>query len=320
MLIIKVVLMIAIPLASIGIYVWLYSNAKYEVDGKINDLKVEGYGDDVTPEEHILTMFELQENFNKKFKRIGIVFVILNLGLLYVIAGFTYVAPSDNLLTVNRFSGESTFDNKPGVKFVEPISNSIFTVNIKENVIDYEDTGNTKDNIQTTFVAKLNYKIVDIEKYYDKRFNVSDENIQALILSEMTKAMDTTTNMHDYEYIKSNVAKIGTELSENGNVYLSSYGIDIVSINIMSLEVPKEIDAAIQDKVVKQQQADASKYAVEKAQNESEALKIKQNSVDQAQQQKELCQKAIDKGQSNSPSCYFGDGTYVNGASGVNVQ
>lgn len=282
------------------------------------------YPDDRTPnEDTIVKTFTSQrearyfvEDLNEQQKRKAamkavIPTVILLIVLFLFTVALTYVPVGKQAMVKNKVTGETTLIEKPGMSFVTPFVDSVHKVSVAQRSYDYKDTANTKDNIQVTYNSTITGKIDDVSKYYGKRYNLSDENIQQLVNSELTKSLDRVSNKYEYNYIKANVASVGEEITANVNKTLSSYGLEITSVSIKGFDAPESVEKAIQAKIAKQQQAESTKYDVEKATNEAKAQKIKQDSVSDEQQQMDLCDKAIAKGDSQSPACNFSAKTYV---------
>lgn len=233
------------------------------------------------------------------------------LAIATILIGATYVPVGKQAMVKNKLNGDITLIDQSGMTFVFPFVNSVHKVSVAEQSYDYKDTANTKDSIQATYSMTINAKVDDVNKFYSRRFTLTDKDMYTVINSELTKSLDRVSNKYQYSYIKSNVASIGNEVRDDVNKELKGYGLEVKSVSIKGFDAPESVEKAIQDKISKEQQAKATKYDVEKAENESKAQKIKQDSVSEEQQQMELCDKAIAKGAGNSPACYFGDKTYV---------
>jgi regulator of protease activity HflC (stomatin/prohibitin superfamily) len=228
------------------------------------------------------------------------------------------ISPGENGVVINRLNGETTFVDQAGVHLKKPFVETVKTSTTKEQVYAYSDTGNSKDQLPITYNTQITYKVVDTNKLYLERRDLREENTQQLINTVMTEALDVVSSQYDYTYIKSNVAKVGSEIQDYANSQLKDkYGIEIVNVSISSVNTTPEMEASITNKLVKEQEAQASEQEVVKAQNNAEAQKIMEQSVSQEQQQNQLCAKAIESGDGDSPACYYGDGTYVNGGSVV---
>lgn len=247
------------------------------------------------------------------------------LGLLGIIAivvvitifGCTYNIPNGSQAVLrNSFTGEARVETQPGFSTKIPWED-VQKISIAEQTYKREDNANTADNVQLTYNFKVSYKITDVQKFWDKKYALDLDTQKVVINKETTKVLDKVSNKYEYDYIKANIASIGDEMTSFANESLNEYGIEIVGIDIVDIAAPESIEKAINQKITKQQQAEASKYDVEKAQNEAEAQKAKQDTVSQEQQQMELCQNAIDAGNANSPSCYFGNKLYINASGSV---
>lgn len=250
----------------------------------------------------------------KLFKKIiptSIIGVLVILGII-LFALCTYNIPNGSQAVLrNSFTGEARVETEPGFSTKIPWED-VQKISIAEQTYKREDNANTSDNVQLTYNFKVSYKITDVQKFWDKKYALDVDTQKVVINKETTKVLDKVSNKYEYDYIKGNIASIGDEMTSFANDALVDYGIEIIGIDIVDIAAPESIEKAINQKITKQQQAEASKYDVEKAQNEAEAQKAKQDTVSQEQQQMELCQNAIDAGNANSPSCYFGNKLYIN--------
>lgn len=246
-------------------------------------------------------------NFATEIKVLAGIVILGFIGMLAIIS-ITYVPVGEQAMVKNRLNGETYLIKDNGITLTKPLVESAQMVSVAENTYSYDDQANTNDNIQVTYNTSVTYKIIDANLYYNKRFTFETDNIIQLMNSELTKSLDRVSNKYTYDHVKSNVAAVGDEITADSNKTLSTYGIEIVSVSVKGFAAPETVEAAIQDKVSKQQQMEASVYEVEKAENEAKAQKVKQQAVSQEQQQMELCNNAIANKQGNSPACYFGEG------------
>ncbi len=255
----------------------------------------------------------------KKTTIIATLITVIVIAVIYFISGLTFVKVGDYGIAINKFSGDVVELKDAGFYWNEPISHKIMKTSIREHTGDImdgkndyaTDQANTSDNVQLTYNFKLIWKFEDPKKFFNKKYNLKDAEAIEIIRQEETKALDRVSNKYNYDFIKSNVAQIGEEVTKEINVGLEKYGLKVSSFSIVGFSAPESVEKKIQEKVSKQQEAEASKYEIEKAQNEAKAQKIKQEATTEDQQQIELCNKAIAKGQSDNPACYFGDGSYL---------
>lgn len=252
----------------------------------------------------------------KRMKKVvisGIIGGVILIAALVILYTSTYKIPNGQQAVLkNSFTGDSRVQTDAGFKTKLPWED-VKKVSIGEQTYDREDSANTSDNVQLTYNFKVSYKLVDVDKFWNQKYNLSKDTQQTVINKSVTKVLDKVSNKYDYDYIKGNIASVGDEMTALATDSLTNYGIEIIGVDIVDIAAPESIDNAINNKIKKQQEAEASKYEIEKAENEAKAQKVKEESVSSEQQQMELCQNAIDAGNGNSPSCYFGNGTYVTG-------
>ncbi len=248
----------------------------------------------------------------------GIGIIVIGI-IVYTLAGLTFVKVGDYGIAIDKFNGNVVELKDAGFYWNEPISHKIMKTSVREHTGDImdgkndyaTDQANTEDNVQLTYNFKIIWKFEDPKEFFNKKYNLKESEAIEIIRQEETKALDRVSNKYSYDFIKSNVAQIGEEVTKEINVGLDQYGLKVSSFSIVGFSAPESVEKKIQEKVSKQQEAEASKYEIEKAQNEAKAQKIKQDATSKQQQQIELCNKAIDKGQADNPACYFGDGSYV---------
>ncbi len=250
----------------------------------------------------------------KKIKIIvvSVITVIIALAIgLFMLIGLYKLDPGEQAIIVNKLDGSTELVTDIGYGFSMPVVTDVNTTTTAEQVYDREDTANTADAIQTTFKGTITFKVNDVEKFYSKKYNVSYDAMTKVINTELTKALDVVANTYDYEWIKSNVAAFSEEVVAAVNIPLESYGLQVVNYTITSLVVPENIQKALDDKVAKQQAAEAAQYDTQKAEEQAKQQEIQEASG--AQSQEALCQQAIKAGQTNNPACYFGEGDYASG-------
>lgn len=260
-----------------------------------------------------------------KYIKYGVIGAILLVLVLIVSSGFYTTSQTENALIINNLTGNIELDESAGLSYTLPIINKVVKSPKVNTTFNTTQDGNSKDNIQVNFSINVEYKLVDQVALYKKLGSIdttvnNDVSIN-YINTYLSNSVDTITNKKTYDEIKSNISDMSFEVTESLKETLpKDSGIEIIKIVIDSVDAPESVEKAIQNKIVKQQEMEASEFEVEKAKNEAEAQRIKQDSVSASQQQLEACIKAIEKGNANSPACYFGNGTYVNGNSAVSVK
>lgn len=262
---------------------------------------------------------------NSKYVKIVGICTIIGIVVITLITGLYTTSQTENALIINNLTGKIELDTKAGLSYTFPIINKVVkSPKVNTTFISSQD-GNSKDNIQVNFSINVEYKQVDQVALYKKLGKIDTPNNNEVtknyINTYLSNSVDTITNAKTYDEIKSNISAMSIEVTNSLKETLpTDAGIEIIKVVIDSVDAPENIETAIQNKIVKQQEMEASQFEVEKAKNEAEAQRIKQDSVSASQQQLEACIKAIEKGNASSPACYFGNGTYVNGSSGVAVQ
>lgn len=232
-----------------------------------------------------------------------------------------FIQPTENALLINKFSGNVSVASRAGINFKNPLTTSVEIFDITSMGYEVDQDGNSKDNIQVTFNISVEYKVIDPKQVYLKINRTSNNEVQWYITTYLSTSVDKVTNLYTYDHIKSNINSISLEItSELKTILPDDFGVSITKVVVDSVQAPETVESAIENKIAQQQEAEAAAYKVEQAENEAKAQKIKEDSISQQQQQLELCREAINANNANSPACYFGDGTYVNGSANVTTD
>ncbi|MFV0274938.1 MAG: SPFH domain-containing protein [Bacilli bacterium] len=269
-------------------------------------------------------MKTIKEFNNKSIKLSIVITIIIFIGLILASGIYTTLA-TENAVIINRVTGNVSLDTSAGVGYALPIFEKVVVSPKTSIIFNSVHDGNTKDNIQVTFKITIEYKLTNQAALYKKLgqidTNKNNEVTLKYIDTYLSNSIDTVTNKNTYDSIKSNISDMSKEVTTILKDTLpKDSGIEIIKAVVDSVNAPESVEKAIENKLAKQQEMEASEFEVEKAKNEAEAQQIKQNSVSERQQQLEACIKAINKDTGNSPACYFGNGTYVNGNSSIAVK
>lgn len=258
-----------------------------------------------------------EDKFTREEKKIMIKFVIIVLGAIWIVMSLFrsfYNKPQNTqTLIINRVNGSIESTSTSGMMWLPPYVKYAISAETVSGNEQADFTANAKDNIQLVFSSQFITRIDDLKTFYQRSGKTTSKEALDFTKNYIDEAFDIVVNKYDYDYVKSHIAELGNEITAAAADRIGKdWGVTIERVVISGVKAPDTVEQAIQEKIKKQQEAEASKYLVEKAQQEIQAQKLL-NEVPNEQQQKKLCQAAIDKGQSSSPACYFGTGNFYGG-------
>ncbi len=203
--------------------------------------------------------------------------------LLFLIVGFGSVrmVGAGEIGIVTRF-GEVQRTAEPGLNFKIPFIEGVVKMSTRVQKEEVKSSGATKDLQDVKASIALNYSIskeTAIEIYKELGPNYKD-NIIVPALHESFKAGVA-------QYTAENLITNRAEAKENILVAikerLASYGVVVVDLNIVNLDFSDAFNAAIEAKVVAQQEVEKAKQDLEKAKVEAEKKKTEAQAEAEAQ-------------------------------------
>ncbi len=175
------------------------------------------------------------------------VFVIAFLGILFF-SGIRIIRPTHRGL-IERLGKYKRFAN-PGFNWIIPVIESLYTVNITEQMIDAEPQEIiTNDNLNATVDAQVYFKVkFDEESVKKSLYNVNNYTWQIVNLARTTlrNIIGTLT----LKSANSERGKINSELHTTLREETTTWGIEIVRTELKQIDPPKDVQDTM-NKVVK---------------------------------------------------------------------
>ncbi|MGE4170519.1 MAG: SPFH domain-containing protein [Candidatus Margulisiibacteriota bacterium] len=213
--------------------------------------------------------------------------VLVLIVIAFVLSGLRIVRPThrgliERLGKYNRFA-------MPGLNLTIPIIESMYKVNVTEQMVDAEPQEIiTFDNLNAVVDAQVYFKIrVDEEHVKNSQYNVSNVNSQIVSLARTTlrNIIGTLT----LKSANNERGRINTELLQVLTQETQSWGIEMVRAELKQIDPPKDVQetmnkivkaeneklAAVDYATAQETKADGQKRAAIKvAEGEAEAIRL----------------------------------------------
>lgn len=241
------------------------------------------------------------ENKPKKGVVGKVILVVVLIVGIYLLSGLRIVKPTQ-VAVVTRFGkvvGVKPSGINYGLRFIDKFV--YFDVN-QQNVKDTYSTA-TKDMQSVDQIITTQYTIdpMAVEDLYLKFLGNQRDSIILPILSQSIKEV---ASKYTIEELIAKRAELGTEMSESARDRLEEYGIKVVSVQIVNLELPEEYTKAVEAKKVAEQNVQKANAELEQARINAEANKVTSEAYDANIQYKEF----LSKWDGKLPTYMGGDG------------
>ena len=199
----------------------------------------------------------------------GIVCVVV--AILIGVCSFTVVHPGDRgiYVTMGKVSPEFLPE---GLAFKMPFISKVVPVSVQQQTKISQTSCFSSDLQQVTFTYAVLYKIPET-KIIELYRNYKGEVDESLIYPRIEEILKQVTAMHRAEELVKKRDEIKVAVLEK----LRKAVVDVVEIkdiNITNMDFTDELETAIELKVVKEQEALAKKYELEKVQKDAEMTLI----------------------------------------------
>ncbi len=208
----------------------------------------------------------------KKFigRVVAIVFAILILG---VVSGSFYTVPIKQYVAVRQFGRIVDIKDSPGLKFKIPFIQSIQRISAATILYDIPAsdviTKDKKSMIADNYVL---WRVVDPTRYIRTLDAVelrAEERIEAAVYNAIKNVI---SSMNQDEVIEARGEKLTQLITEEANSDIASYGIEIITSEIKSLDLPDDNKESVYERMISERQNIAATY---RAQGAAEAQKIR---------------------------------------------
>ncbi len=203
--------------------------------------------------------------------RVGIIIALL--AVLITGTGCLYMVQPNQHVAVRQFGRIVKIESTPGLKFKLPFIQNIQRISAATKLYDVPlsdvITRDKKSMIADNYVL---WRVVDPIKYIrtlDAIDARAEERIEAAVYNALKSVI---SSMSQDEVIEARGEKLTQLLTDEANSDISDYGVEIITAEIKSLDLPDDNKSAVYDRMISERQNIAASYT---AQGEAEAQKIR---------------------------------------------
>lgn len=207
----------------------------------------------------------------KNVFRVGIIIALLV--VLITGTGCLYTVQPNQHVAVRQFGRIVKIESTPGLKFKLPFIQNIQRISAATKLYDVPlsdvITRDKKSMIADNYVL---WRVVDPTKYIrtlDAIDARAEERIEAAVYNALKSVI---SSMSQDEVIEARGEKLTQLLTDEANSDISDYGVEIITAEIKSLDLPDDNKSAVYDRMISERQNIAASYT---AQGEAEAQKIR---------------------------------------------
>lgn len=200
---------------------------------------------------------------------IGIVFIIV----ICVVSGSMYTVKVNEYAAVKQFGKIIDIKDTEGLKFKIPIVQNVQKISKSVKIYDVPlsdvITKDKKSMIADNYVL---WKVTDPTKYLrtlDAIDARAEERIEAAVYNALKNIISSMTQD---EVIEARGEKLTQLLTTEANSDIGDYGIEVITAEIKSLDLPDDNKEAVYARMISERQNIAASY---KAQGDAEAQKIR---------------------------------------------
>ncbi len=203
----------------------------------------------------------------------NIIIVIIAAAAVILIAASPYAVQPNEYAAVRQFGRIVRIVDTPGLKFKVPFIQNVQTISKRTTLYDVPlsdvITRDKKSMIADNYVL---WKVTDPTKYIrtlDAIESRAEERIEAAVYNALKNVISSMTQD---EVIEARGEKLTQMLTDEANSDIGDYGIEVITAEIKSLDLPDDNKEAVYDRMISERQNIAASYT---AQGESEAQKIR---------------------------------------------
>ena len=203
----------------------------------------------------------------------NIIIAIIAAAAVILIAASPYAVQPNEYAAVRRFGRIVRIVDTPGLKFKVPFIQNVQTISKRTTLYDVPlsdvITRDKKSMIADNYVL---WKVTDPTKYIrtlDAIESRAEERIEAAVYNALKNVISSMTQD---EVIEARGEKLTQMLTDEANSDIGDYGIEVITAEIKSLDLPDDNKEAVYDRMISERQNIAASYT---AQGESEAQKIR---------------------------------------------
>ena len=208
-------------------------------------------------------------------------FIGLSLGA-FILSGCAIIRPGE-VGVKQRLGTLDTKIHEPGSVLINPFTTKVVKVPTRTMNIEVELSLPSKEGLNVNSVISILYNI-DQEKARDVIQNVGMNYENILILSVFrSAASDVCAQFYAKDMHSGNRSVIEDKIKESMEEVLSEYGFNVEAVLLKSINLPKGLYRAIEEKLEAEQDAQRMQFVLQYEQQEAERKKIEAQGVRDAQ-------------------------------------
>ena len=204
---------------------------------------------------------------------------MLGVAVILFLIGFRVIRPTER--GVKETFGKYTGHINSGLKWIIPLVQRIYRVNITERVADVEPQEIiTKDNLNAKVDLVVFYKVKPDEANIKKAFYSVDDVEEQIVTLAQTTARNVIGDMV-FREVNSERNKLNKKLAEVIDKQTDSWGVQIVRVELKEIAPPEDVQDTMNQIIKAENTKDAAKdFATAK---ETEADGIKRATIKEAE-------------------------------------
>jgi regulator of protease activity HflC (stomatin/prohibitin superfamily) len=171
--------------------------------------------------------------------------IVAVIAAIVVLNGIKIIRPTHRAAveTLGKFTGFK----EPGMTFVIPIFQKLYSLNITEQLVDVERQDViTKDNLNCRVDAQVYYKIGDhTEDMQNALYNVNNVNRQMVQLAKTT--LRDIIGRKEFEEVNSNRSVLNALIFESIEKETVNWGVKVVRVELKEIEPPEDVQTTMND-------------------------------------------------------------------------
>ncbi len=234
-----------------------------------------------------INMFNNKGN-NGKYSKLFPIFLVLIALTIWLVSGFRQISPTE-VAVVERF-GKIVAVKPSGIHYGFRGIDVYNRIQINQQNIEDEYNTATKDMQTVNQIVQTQYT-VDSSKAESLYLKFLNNHLDSIIKPILSQSIKETASKYTIEELISKRAELGQDMTDTAKKRLESYGIKIISIQILNLELPKDYRDAVEQKKVAEQNVQKATAELEEAKIKAEANKVTSASYDENIKYKEFLAK-----------------------------
>lgn len=200
-------------------------------------------------------------NSRPKLSVRGIIITIVVILLLIVGCSSIYTVDYKTQALVMEFGKISKVETKPGLHFKTPFVQDVQLIYVGDQIYDMPVsdviTKDKKSMIADDFVI---WKVTDPVKYYQTLSGTAARAEERIDAAVYNATKNTISSMLQEEVIASRGDKLTEIITKESNSDITTYGIEITTAKIKSLNLPDDNKSAVYERMISERQNIAAGY------------------------------------------------------------